>query len=177
MQKPAWLWSGRVCGGGIVALLFRLFEIKPVYVRYWQWKILCFSRPMNILNVREDLRAEEAVLSHIPRILTVGLWQLGGTHLFSCVRACVRACVCVLCMRACVRVQPGKNILKFSAMAWNWTRATGRTDNEIESFFHWPVMTDFYVSYHNSYLLIRNFSAYTYIKRILPPTHTAVLFL
>ena len=37
--------------------------------------------------------------------------------------------------------QPGKNPLKYSAMAGNWTRATGRTDSEIHSFSHWAIMT------------------------------------
>ena len=32
---------------------------------------------------RGDLRAEEAVLLHIPRILSMGLWRLGGAHLLS----------------------------------------------------------------------------------------------
>ena len=34
--------------------------------------------------------------------------------------------------------QPGKNPLKYSAVAGNWTRATGRTDSEL---FHWAIMT------------------------------------
>ena len=38
--------------------------------------------------------------------------------------------------------QPGKNPLKYSAVAGNWTRAKGRTDSELS---HWPIMTD---SYH-----------------------------
>ena len=36
--------------------------------------------------------------------------------------------------------QPGKNPLKYSAAAGNWTRATGRTDSELS---HWAIMTDF----------------------------------
>jgi len=36
--------------------------------------------------------------------------------------------------------QPGKNPLKYSAVAGNWTRATGRTDNELS---HLAIMTDF----------------------------------
>ena len=32
--------------------------------------------------------------------------------------------------------QPGKNPLKYSAMAGNWTNATGKTDSEIHSFSH-----------------------------------------
>ena len=46
-----------------------------------------------------DLRAEEAVLLHIPRILSMSLWRPGSTHLLSecvCARARVRACVCVI---------------------------------------------------------------------------------
>ena len=35
--------------------------------------------------------------------------------------------------------QPGKNPLKYSSMAGNWTRATGRTDSELS---HWAIMTD-----------------------------------
>ena len=38
--------------------------------------------------------------------------------------------------------QPGKNPLKYSAMARNWTRAMERTDSEIRSFSHWTTMTD-----------------------------------
>ena len=34
--------------------------------------------------------------------------------------------------------QPGKIPLKYSAMAGNWTRATGRTDSELS---HWAIMT------------------------------------
>ena len=34
--------------------------------------------------------------------------------------------------------QPGKNPLKYSAVAGNWTRATGRTDSEL---FHWAIVT------------------------------------
>ena len=34
--------------------------------------------------------------------------------------------------------QPGKNPLKYSAVAENWTRPTGRTDSEL---FHWAIMT------------------------------------
>jgi len=34
--------------------------------------------------------------------------------------------------------QPGKNPLKYSAVAGNWTRATGRTDSELS---HWAIMT------------------------------------
>jgi len=34
--------------------------------------------------------------------------------------------------------QPGKNPLKYSAVAGNWTRATGRTDGELT---HWAIMT------------------------------------
>jgi len=37
--------------------------------------------------------------------------------------------------------QSGKNLLKYSAMAGNWTRPTGRTDSEIHSFSHWPIVT------------------------------------
>ena len=37
--------------------------------------------------------------------------------------------------------QPGKSRLKYSAMAGNWTRATGRTDSEIHSFCHGAIMT------------------------------------
>ena len=33
------------------------------------------------------------------------------------------------------------NLLKYSAMARNWTRATGRTDSEIHSLYHWAIMT------------------------------------
>jgi len=33
-------------------------------------------------------------------------------------------------------VQSGKNILKYSTVAMNWTRATGRTDSEL---FHWAI--------------------------------------
>ena len=36
--------------------------------------------------------------------------------------------------------QPGKNPLKYSAVAGNRTRATGRTDSEL---FHWAIMTDY----------------------------------
>jgi len=35
--------------------------------------------------------------------------------------------------------QSGTNPLKYSAMAGNWTRATGRTDSELS---HWAIMTD-----------------------------------
>ena len=38
--------------------------------------------------------------------------------------------------------QPGKNPLKYSAVAGNWTRATGRTDSEL---FHWAIMTELYI--------------------------------
>jgi len=34
--------------------------------------------------------------------------------------------------------QPGKNLLKYSAVAGNWTRVTGRLDSEL---FHWAIMT------------------------------------
>ena len=34
--------------------------------------------------------------------------------------------------------QPGKNPLKYSAVAGNWTRATGSTDRELA---HWAIMT------------------------------------
>ena len=37
--------------------------------------------------------------------------------------------------------QPGKNPLKYSTVAGNWTRATGRTDSEIHSFSYWAIMT------------------------------------
>jgi len=37
--------------------------------------------------------------------------------------------------------QPGKNPLKYSATAGNWTRDTGRTDSEIHSFFRWAIVT------------------------------------
>ena len=36
--------------------------------------------------------------------------------------------------------QPGKNPLKYSAMAGNWTRATGKTDRELS---HRAIMTDY----------------------------------
>jgi len=35
--------------------------------------------------------------------------------------------------------QPGKNPFKYSAVAENWTRTTGRTDSELS---HWAIMTD-----------------------------------
>ena len=35
--------------------------------------------------------------------------------------------------------QPGKNLLKCSAVVGNWTRATGRTDSELS---HWAIKTD-----------------------------------
>jgi len=35
--------------------------------------------------------------------------------------------------------QPEKNPLKYSEVAGNWTRATGRTDSELS---HWAIMTD-----------------------------------
>ena len=38
--------------------------------------------------------------------------------------------------------QPEKNPLKYSAVAGNWTRATGRTDSELS---HWAIMTDWQV--------------------------------
>ena len=39
--------------------------------------------------------------------------------------------------------QPEKNLLKYSAVAGNWTRATGgRTDSEIHLFTHWAIVTD-----------------------------------
>jgi len=37
--------------------------------------------------------------------------------------------------------QPGKNPLKYCAMAGNWTRATGKTDSEIHLFSNWAIMT------------------------------------
>jgi len=40
--------------------------------------------------------------------------------------------------------QPGKNPLKYSAVARYWTRATGRTDSELS---HWVIMTDSMVKF------------------------------
>ena len=37
--------------------------------------------------------------------------------------------------------QPGKNPLRYYAMAGNWIRATGRTGSEIHLFFHWAIIT------------------------------------
>ena len=37
--------------------------------------------------------------------------------------------------------QPRKHPLKYSAIAGNWTRATGRTHSEIHSFSHWAIIT------------------------------------
>ena len=42
--------------------------------------------------------------------------------------------------------QPGKNPLKYSAVAGNWTQAMGRTDSKLS---HWAIMTDGLIcSYH-----------------------------
>jgi len=40
--------------------------------------------------------------------------------------------------------EPGKNPLKYSAVAGNWTRATVRTDSELS---RWAIMTDCWVRY------------------------------
>jgi len=51
--------------------------------------------------------------------------------------------------------QPGKNPLKYSAVAGNWTRATGRTASELS---HWAIMTDWLTDngITNRYNLYRN---------------------
>jgi len=48
---------------------------------------------------------------------------------------------------------PRQNPLKYSG---NWTRATGRTDSEIHSFSHWPIMIDSHL-----YILWQNCSSCT----------------
>jgi len=44
--------------------------------------------------------------------------------------------------RLAERDQPGKNLLKYSAMAGNRTRVTESANNEIQLFSHWAIMTD-----------------------------------
>jgi len=67
-----------------------------------------FFKAQDNFDCRGDLRAEEAVLLHILRIISMGLGQLGSAHLLSM-----------------------KKPLKFSAMTGNSTRATKRTDSEM----------------------------------------------
>ena len=60
-------------------------------------------------------------------------------------------------------ISQGKNPLKYSAVAGNRTRATGRTDSEL---FHWPVMTDYciYISVIYARIMLVNGRYMGYIE-------------
>jgi len=56
--------------------------------------------------------------------------------------------------------QSGKNPLKYSAVAGNWTQSIKKTDSEIHSFSHWAIVTDWAImadidSSQNTNLIMR----------------------
>jgi len=59
----------------------------------------------------------------------------------------------------------GNNPLKYSAVAGNWTRATGRTDSKIHPFSHWAIVTDWmvYLYKNNFYPMESKHLAWQYI--------------
>ena len=70
-------------------------------------------------------------------------------------------CLQAVCVVWCV----GNNPLNYSAVAGNWTRATGRTDSKIHPFSHWAIVTDWmvYLYKNNFYPMESKHLAWQYI--------------
>jgi len=57
--------------------------MSEIPIQWYKVTDLTFFRPMTMLIVKDNLRAEEAVLLRIPHILSIGLRWLGSAHLLS----------------------------------------------------------------------------------------------
>ena len=106
--------------------------ISVISVNCWEWKCAWegfIDTSGFYLNLTSAIVCPWLDFGLPPQCSQVVWCHLGGIGPFSAALAQDRLAECD---------QPGKNPLKYSATAGNWTGDTGRTDSEL---CHWAIMT------------------------------------
>ena len=117
------------CGPGFLLLISRSFHRNSVFTSIWNVSNFLATHQCST-HTPSNVWFDVACLLDVCKLCGATEGRLGYFLLYAWLRMGWQC------------DQAGRNPLKYSITVGDWTRATGRTDSEINVFPHWAIMAD-----------------------------------